>query len=103
MPFKQHLSSQTETKTFGSNMCEWEKKTEEGDFLATEEGGGEARTLAKRESLNFCFPFPLGEEESFQGSEIVKCYFSSISFQPRGSLKSRGYSSLVTIPFQNVF
>lgn len=52
---------------------------------------------------NFCFPFPLGEKASFQGSKIVKCYFSSISFEPHGNLKSRGYSSLVTVPFQNVF
>lgn len=50
---------------------------------------------------NFSFPFPLGKEESFQGPEIVKCYFSSPFFEAQGNLKSHCYSSLVTIPFQN--
>lgn len=97
MPFKQHLSSQTETKTLGSNMC---KRREE-----SHRRGGRKRP-EHWQSVKvwiFCFPFPLGGEESFQGSEIVKRYFSSISFEPRGNLKSGGYSSLVTIPFQNVF
>lgn len=49
----------------------------------------------------FSFPFPLGAKESFQGPEIVKCYFSSPFFEAQGNLKSYGYSSLVTIPFQN--
>lgn len=105
MPFKQHMSSQTETKTFGSNNV-WEENKDGGRRLTGHWSGKKkkkAGTLAMRKGLKISSPFTLGEEGGFQGSEIVKCYFLSISFEPHGNLKSHGYSSLVTIPFQNVF
>lgn len=100
----QHLSSQTEPKTFGSNNV-WEENKDGLRRLISHRRGKKkkVRNTGKAWKSEIPPPFPLGEGGGFQGSETVKCYFSSISFEPRGNLKSRSYSSLVTIPFQNVF
>lgn len=96
----QHLSWQ-HRKGPSLQKCVW-VKMEEGDSLAAERREKKKTTVEAWKSEIFLFPFPLVEkEESFQGPEIVKCYFSSPFFEAQGNLKSRGYSSLVTIPFQN--
>lgn len=103
MPFKQHLSSTTGRETFASKVC----LRENGGRWLTGGTTGRKRPnncwgvkVQKIFSLFFFIPFPLGKE-SFQGPEIVRCYFSSAFFEAQGNLKGHRYSSLVTILFQN--
>lgn len=78
-----------------------------GRWLSDHRTGGEKRpnNCWSVKVSKFSFPFPLEAKEegekSFWGPKIVKCYFSSPFFDTQGELKSCGYSSLVTIPFQN--
>lgn len=81
-------------------LCVW-NKMEEGDSLAIEQEKKRQNNYWSVKVWKFSFPFPLGEKESFQGPEIVKCYFLFPFFEAQGNLKSHGYSSLVTILFQN--
>lgn len=65
-------------------MCERRTKIEEGDSLATEDEEKKGQNAGKAWKSEIPPPpFLLGEGGGFQGSEIVKCYFSSISFEPR--------------------
>lgn len=74
---------------------------EEGDSLATEQKK-KPKNCWSVKVWKCSFPFPHGKgKRSFQGPEIVKRYFSSSFFEAQGNLKSHGYSSLVTILFQN--
>lgn len=101
MPFKQHLSSTTGRETFASKVC----LRENGGRWLTGCTTGRKRPnncwgVKVQKFFSFFSPFPLGKE-SFQGPEIVRCYFSSAFFEAQGNLKGHRYSSLVTILFQN--
>lgn len=90
-----HLDLQKPTRRLLPSCVRGEK--EEGDSLTTEKKG--QITVGAWKVWEMSFPFPL--RKRFQGPQIVKCYFSSRFFEAQGNLKSRGYSSLVTILFQN--
>lgn len=104
-PFKQHLSPQTETKTFGSNNV-WEENKDGGRWLT-----GHRRWRKKRpecwQGVKVWNPPPhlffLEKEEAFKVQRSSNVIFHLSPLSHAGNLKSRGYSSLVTIPFQNVF
>lgn len=98
MPFSQHLSSQQKKR----GLCLKSVSARKWRMVIHWPHEQEKRPNCWSVKVwKFSFPLPLGEKESIQGPEIVKCYFSTSFFKAQGSLKSHGYSSLVTILFQN--
>lgn len=96
--FQPKLSFTTEKGTFASKVCLWENG---GWWFTDHMNRGKKAKLLKHEVWKISFPLPLEEKESIQGSEIVKCYFSTSFLEAQGNQRSHGYSSLVTILFQN--
>lgn len=100
MLYKQHLSSQKIEGPLFRKVC----VEENGGRWLTVHRTGKKRGQIKVEawtSETFIFLFPLRAKGSYSSPEIVKCYFSFPFLEAQGNLQSHGYSSLVTILFQN--